>query len=345
MSASVREEPPGWMQPFHAALGALFGAGARLRTHAYDAGWISPKRVTRPVISVGNLMVGGTGKTPFVMLLVELLKKWGYRPGVISRGYRRRGSGLVVVSTEGAPRVGPEKSGDEPALLARMPGVIVVVDKNRVRGAERAIQLGADVLVLDDGFSHRRLMRDLDIVMLDALQPFGNGRLLPEGPLREPPEALKRADLLVLNRTVDTDEAMKDPLPADRPHIEVVVEPVRLKAGLDGPSTPVMSLLGASVGLLSAIARPDRFRRTLEALGARVVHEVRHPDHARLDDDTVARFVSEARVLGAERFLTTEKDAARGTALGPLEVLSIRHRVDQGEAILHEHLRRTLESV
>lgn len=332
----------GWPRPWRSVASAAFGVSSKLRSRAYDAGWLAAQKVPGPVISVGNLTVGGSGKTPFVVLLVELLESWGHRPAVVSRGYRRQGSGQVVVSSDGIAKVGPQASGDEPALIARKTSAIVVVDEDRVRGARRALELGANVVVLDDGFSHRRLARDLDIVMLDALRPFANRLLLPEGPLRESPAAIRRADLVVINRTVEADAPALDDVPEDLPRVEVVVVPTGLTAGLDGPRTPIMSLMGTSVGLLSAIARPARFRRTLEGLGAKVVHESRHPDHTVLTAEMVERFVQEARIRGAERLVTTEKDAARGTELGPLEVLAIKHRIVGGEFVLHNALRQVM---
>ncbi|HET9481551.1 MAG TPA: tetraacyldisaccharide 4'-kinase, partial [Candidatus Polarisedimenticolia bacterium] len=205
MPATARADAPG-VASGAGILGLLepiYAAAVRLRGALYDRGWIAAHRLGVPVISVGNLSAGGSGKSPMVALVAGHLARAGFRPAVISRGYGGRHAGpATVVSSGSGPLVGADVAGDEPVMLARMlPELpIVVAHRRRGGGALAIARLGARCLVLDDGFQHRSLARDLDLVLLDARQGFGNGRLLPAGPLREPPSALSRAGALILTR-------------------------------------------------------------------------------------------------------------------------------------------------
>ena len=188
-------------------LAGLYGLAIGRRNHRYDSGAAEVFRLDRPVISIGNIVVGGTGKTPTVLYLVRWLQHQGQKVCVLSRGYRRRSRGMVVVSDGERIRAGVEEAGDEPMLLAQqLPGAIVVVDSDRVRAGRHALQhFRPDLFIIDDGFQHRRLHRDLDIVTFKEEGDLGNGWMLPAGPLREPLKALGRAGLLWFNGA--------DPLP------------------------------------------------------------------------------------------------------------------------------------
>jgi len=187
---------------------AVYGGAVRLRNAWYDRPGAS-RRATVPVISVGNLAAGGTGKTPLVAWIARRIQAMGLVPAVVSRGYGgTAGPGPLVVSNGEGPRVNARACGDEPHLLARsVPGTIVVVGSDRIEGARAAAGAGAGVVLLDDGFQHRRLARDLDIVVLDGRAPFDDGHLLPRGSLREGPVALRRAHLVVLTRLGQRDLA------------------------------------------------------------------------------------------------------------------------------------------
>ena len=180
----------------------LYGAAVRLRRRGYTALGLA-RRAAVPVISVGNLTVGGTGKTTIVSWLVRELQDRGWHPAVVSRGYLgRAGRGPLYVSRGQGPLVASDVSGDEPFLLAsRLPGAVVVAGSDRVLGSRAAIEAGADVVILDDGFQHMRLARDVDLVLLDAHNPFGNYRLLPAGTLREPVSELRRAHAVIITRS------------------------------------------------------------------------------------------------------------------------------------------------
>lgn len=324
-------EHPAWLDPIYALAAGAFGAGAAARGWLYDRGLWSTVRVERPVISVGNLTVGGSGKTPLVITLVEQLP--GKRVAVLSRGYGRRSAvAPLVVSTGEGPLVSAEEGGDEPRLIAQRTRAIVVVDPDRARGAARAITLGAEVLILDDGFQHRRLRRDLDLVVIDGGEPFGNGHLLPRGPLRESPSALSRADLLI---QVGPGSALQN----DDRMVEVEVVPVTV-----GPH-PASWLRGRRVALYAGIARPHRLRRTVEDLGATVLAEHYEGDHAFADPQRLLAFGNRAKGEGAEVVVTTEKDQARGPLPPDFLALRIGLQIRRGKDRLQAALQKVVGGV
>ena len=290
---------PGW----RGAVGAAaFRLGWSARRFAYDLGVLRRRRVDGPVLSVGNLLAGGTGKTPFVRLLARRIGK-RHRVAILSRGYARRDASksLLVVSEGWGATVTPDEAGDEPYLLAESTPAAVVVCANRHRAAEVAFEeLEADIVILDDGFQHWRIARDADIVMLDAADPYGDGKLLPQGLLREPPSALKRADLFVLSHLNEPGPVSADLGLIGTPRVQVLAEgraPFPLK---DRP-----------VALLAGIARPERFVQTVRHLGADIRHVQTHPDHTWFSPEALSRFYADAKRVGAPLLLTTEKDAVR----------------------------------
>lgn len=332
---------PAWARPLLGAASLAFGAATRARGAAYDAGLLPAHRAEVPVVSVGNLAVGGQGKTPFTAWLAAHLEAQGWRPAVVSRGYgRRAGTPPIVVSEGEGPQCGPETGGDEPVLLATRTRAIVVVDPDRVRGAARAVALGADVVLLDDGFQHRRLGRDLDLVVLDPRRPPEGAGLLPAGPLREPAAALGRADFVIWNAGAAPLEVPPPATAAPSAIVRVVPDGV---GPLAGPFSDAATLAGARVALLSGIARPARFAASVAGLGAEIVHHEAVGDHAWMDPEQVQAFLRAAAKAGAQRCLTTEKDAVRlGAAAAGLDVLRIRMQLDRGEAALLAALERAL---
>jgi tetraacyldisaccharide 4'-kinase len=299
---------------------ALFGALARLRGALYDRRWLPVLAVDTPVISVGNVVAGGTGKTPFVAWLCGRLVARGLRPGILSRGYRPR-THVTHTSAHGA------MPNDEARMLAELlPDVPHVQDRDRVRGAGALEARGVDVIVLDDGFQHRRLARDLDLVLVDATRPWGLAvpegsdgapveALLPRGLLREPQRALGRAHALVLTRCEARPPAALAALEAELaalapgvPLARAIQRPVRLRRLLGGEdrheARPLTWLAGRAVDLVSGVGNPAAFERTVEDLGATVALHRRFPDHHPF---TPADFAG----LGARPVLLTAKDAAR----------------------------------
>lgn len=266
-------------------LAALYGAAVRLRRLAYRRGWLRSTRVGVPVIVIGNLTVGGTGKTPLVAALAWRLRERGLRPGLASRGYGgrvRRGVHRVTAASD------PREVGDEPVLLARATGCPVAVAPRRVRAAELLVQAGANVIVCDDGLQHYALARDAEIAVVDAVRGLGNRRLLPAGPLREPPERLAETDL-VLRRGVGGD-------------FDLVPEDVRPVAG-GGAPRPLGAFVGRRVHAVAGIGDSERFFDMLRAAGLEVTPHP-FPDHHAFREEDI-RFGAEALVL------MTEKDAVK----------------------------------
>lgn len=276
------------------------------------------RRLPRCVVSVGNITVGGTGKTPTVLWIARTLHEAGLRSAVLSRGYGRAGSGVEKVSLHGPLDESARRFGDEPVLLARnLPWASVWVGTNRWEAGRRAIaEDRPDVLVLDDGFQHLQIHRDLDLVLLDAACPLGNGRLLPAGPLREPPHHLDRAHGVII-----VGEKGKSPEPLEHPLPELLWEkPVfRARPVMGGffradTGTPLgwpENMLKDPCIAVAGIARPERFFSAVDALGVPCRERLAFSDHHGWTPSDVRRILHTMRATGARWIVTTEKDAVR----------------------------------
>ncbi len=319
-----------------AAAAWAYGRVQAARRWAYRRGLVPSWRAGAPVISVGNILVGGTGKTPCVEAVCRMLQDAGRRPAVISRGYGGRFDGpWAAVSDGDRVLMSPADAGDEPVLLAdRLPGVPVLVGRDRRRPAREAVdRYGADVLVLDDGFQHLRLRRDLDVVTVDVRNPLGNGHCLPRGLLREGPSALADADVVLLTRTrgvaPDRIASVRRDLARYAPEAPILCTghvPVGLVDLATGEQRPLDELVGRKVLAFAGIGYPGPFFREVEALGARVLEAVPFPDHhpyTRADLDQLERW---SGLMNAQILVTTEKDAVRLRPLLPLRlpVLALR---------------------
>lgn len=308
-------------------LSLLYRQTIKLRNRLYDVRVCQQKKLHTRVISIGNITVGGTGKTPMVIMLANMLKEHGYRPAILSKGYGGKKKSPVNVVSDGAHLLmGYVEAGDEPVLLAKsVPGIPVLTGPKRILTGKFAGEaLGADIIILDDGFQHRSLGRDIDIVLLDAARPFGNGRLLPRGPLRESTEALKRADIIVWTGGGDKTEekhghggAPPPPLTSVCPGCDSAPvfrgyhRPKYLIQADMGKTYPPEYLNGKKVCAFAGIGSPESFRKTLKSLGGRVVAFIPFPDHYRYNRKDIAVIRGTAADSAAETIVTTEKDGIK----------------------------------
>ena len=352
----------GWIELLRAPA-TLFGAIARARGFMYSRRVLPAFAVDPAVLSVGNIVAGGTGKTPMIVWLARELESRGQRVGLVSRGYRAPAGD----SSEGSGEEDPDGSGnrnDEARMLHDMlPGVPHVQDRDRVAAAQRLSDAGIDVILVDDGFQHRRLSRDVDVVLVDALRPFGLPAppgggdpveaFLPRGLLREPLSALKRADAIVLTRVdsvpADVLDRLESRLSAEAPGVPIAHSqhrPKALRDLADGGEAhrPLADLRGLEVDLFSGIGNPGAFEQTVRDLGATVMsHRAFADHHSFVPADLVG--------LGVERpALTTAKDAARLELQPEIErplhlmILDVELDVVRGADALHRILDELPES-
>ncbi|MCU0970695.1 MAG: tetraacyldisaccharide 4'-kinase [Gammaproteobacteria bacterium] len=273
-----------------APLSALFWTVSTARRAAYRWGLLRSVRLPVPVLVVGNLSAGGTGKTPLVIWLAGHLQGLGRRPGILSRGY---GGASDAYPRLVAPDSDPAAVGDEPLLLSRRAGCPVVVDPDRVRGGRRLVEReGCDVLIADDGLQHYRLARDLEIAVIDGRRRLGNGWVLPAGPLRETASRLRSVDLVVVNGDAAPGELAMRLVPSELVSVE---DPARRR--------PLESLAGQTVHAVAGIGNPERFFALLRSHGA-VVEGRAFPDHHRFH-------ARDIEAPGDEPVIMTEKDAVK----------------------------------
>lgn len=303
------------------------------------------KRLPYPVVSIGNLTVGGTGKTPAAIAVAEESVRRGFTPIILTRGYRGKAKGPCFVSNGVRLLLTVREAGDEPLLMAeRLPDIPVVKSADRHAGGMFSLDHLADtsyaekknpriLFILDDGFQHWKLARDLDIVLVDATNPFGNRRLLPLGPLREPLDALNRAHLLVMTKKES------EPLAAELAALNLDAGLHRASyttdslLSLDGTREAVGMLNGKRVFVFSGIANPDAFRKTVESTGCIPGDFKKYPDHYAYQKRDLLNLGRLAERAGCELLLTTEKDlvkcsAYRGTL--PLCALTVSFVFDEG---------------
>jgi len=353
---------PVLMRALLGGLSKIYGLVVRARTGLYRLGLFRRHSLGCLVISVGNITVGGTGKTPVVEMLAAALRDAGRTVAVLSRGYKGRtplwrrifGRRIAyeprVVSDGRNVLLSSREAGDEPCMLARnLPGVIVLADADRVKAGFYAMdKYGADTLILDDGFQYMRLARTFDFVLIDCTNPFGNCRLLPRGILREPLGHLRRASCFMLTKSGGVDVApIRERLGALNPDadvIETVHQPLHLQDAFSGARRPLEMLRGKRVIALSAIASPTSFEQALTDLGAEVVRSHRFLDHHRFTALEMAHVIEEARRHEAAFIVTTEKDAVRLPGIGvdsiPIVFLRVNVKIVRGAADFNDCVAR-----
>lgn len=327
---------PALVKGFLSLVSLVYGFLHVTRKALYRIGILRRTRLSVPVISVGNLTMGGTGKTPVVEMLAHRIAGEGLSTAVLARGY-----GKI------------DAAQDDENLLFDVEHVVRLTGANRVRSAERALrEYDARVLILDDGFQHFRIERDLDILVVDSLDPFGGGRLLPRGGLRERPANAARADLIVLTRTDQVSPVTLRELNArlanlsrGKPVVETVHRPVHLRALGNKQRHELNWLRGKRVSAFCGLGNPEGFRRTLESLGAEILLYRAFPDHHLYTEQDIRRLNLESREFMADLLVTTEKDALKLRQESfeiPLLALRVEIEVTKGADLLAGALDRAV---
>jgi len=309
-------------------ISCIFHGIVEVRLFFYEVGVLRRYPLGCQVISVGNITVGGTGKTPVVEAFARELQKAGRTVAILSRGYRKKELPWYeralreqmdpprVVSDGNQVLLDSEMGGDEPYMLAsNLPGVVVLVDRNRVKSGRYAVKkFGCDTLLLDDGFQYQKLKHRLDLVLVDATNPFGNGNLLPRGILREPVHNLRRANFVFITKSDGNVETLRQRIAELRPGAEIIEcrhEPRCLRNVFSSEQRPLSWLSQLPVLAFSGIAVPQSFEASLRHMGARVIENERFADHHRYTQQEILDAVNRARAIGAAAIVTTEKDAVR----------------------------------
>lgn len=328
-------------------LSYLFLTVVSIRYFLYRTGLLRRYPLGTQVISIGNVTAGGTGKTPVTEIFARTLAAEGRKVAILSRGYRRKEAPWwqrlftqviekpLVVSDGRRVLLDSATGGDEPYMLAsNLPGVAVVVDRNRVKAGRYAVnRLGCDTLILDDGFQYQKLKHSIEVVLVDSTNPFGNGNLLPRGILREPVRNFKRADIIFLTKCRGDVSAVKEEIRRYNTTAEIVEcnhTPKVMKDVWSREEFPLDWLRDKTVCTLSGIASPKGFENSLRHLGAKVVWCERYADHHRYDASEVLYALNRTADMGADALVTTEKDAVRFPRLetAPVKCLYLRIAIE-----------------
>ncbi|MEK6642768.1 MAG: tetraacyldisaccharide 4'-kinase [Planctomycetota bacterium] len=322
----------------------------------YDTVGFAAHRVDRPVISIGNITVGGTGKTPMTAKVASHLVKCGHRVAILARGYKGGSIPFDEESRDAAVAQLSASSDEARVLKRRCPKAQVYLNANRSASADKAIEDGADCLLLDDGFQHRRVARDLDIVLIDATNPFGHGHLLPRGLLREPLSSLRRAGMIVITRSDEVSEAalaeVRRVVTSASGGKPVVDATQQITGYLDVKGRPVDGADTSSMQavIFAGIGNFASFRRCVERLGVRVLAAYEFPDHHYYTSEEIEGLTDTAQSLEANALLTTEKDAVKLVGRwkderAKLLVLNLEIQLKgDGEAVLGEAVERALSA-
>ena len=323
-----------------AGLSFIYRSIIAARNFAYDRHWFSSVQLPAVVISIGNIAVGGTGKTPFVHLLASQLQK-KIQLAILTRGFRsqiERSGRIQKISSEKGPLFSPAECGDEPYFLAQKTSAAIWVGADRVASGRLAIKEGAQCLLLDDGMQHRRLKRDFEIAMIDGLDPFSKERFLPWGLLRDTPKRLANADLIVMTHVKDQKHYKQLQKQLNRftkaPMIATQIEVLNNRAALP-----------RKVAVFCGIGKPDRFLQTVRDLKSEIVDTLFLEDHGSLQSGQLQKFAEASRAKGAEVLLCTEKDYVKlipdSSVCLKIEPVEIQLKVTEGK----EHWEQLIETI
>ena len=294
----------------------VYGLAMMVRNYFYDRKILTSLNLDCGVISVGNIVAGGTGKTPIVIWLAKHFRNSGYRVAIILRGYKRKAKSETGIVSDGTKTLlSPEESGDEAFMIAlELPEIPVLVSKNRYKAGIEAIRKWkTQVIILDDGFQHQQLKRDLDIVVMDSKHPFGNGQLLPAGILREPKRSLQRVDLLLLTHTnfvsnLSQTRLKIETIAGQKPIFESQYHPTRLYKLGDSQDLPFDSLKNQRILLVCGIGNPATFARIVEASQPSHIELMAFSDHYPYKKNDILHIQRRAQIMKADIIITTQKD-------------------------------------
>lgn len=339
---------------FGRPLGPLYGLVMKIREKLYTKQLFKQENVGVPVISVGNLVLGGTGKTPTVIHIAGILKARGLTPAVVSRGYGGKSKAQINIVSDGkSVLMTPEFAGDEPVLLARsLAGVPILTGKKRILPCTYAVDhLGVDVILLDDGFQHMGVSRDVNLVLFDATELAGNSRIFPAGPLREPVAALNRTTAFVITGQNDHNrkrsEAFAELLRSKFKDVPVFTSSISTPIITDGDEKKVNIKDIKNAFVFCAIANPERVIASINSLGVNVSGSLEYKDHSSYNQKTITSLCQKATQAKAECLVTTAKDFVKVSKLHftlPLYVLHIKQEPEPGfddfvlKSIPHKHL-------
>ncbi len=298
-------------------LSLTYRAITELRRLLYKKEILPSIRIDAIVISIGNITVGGSGKTPLVETIAEHLLSKGYRPAILSRGYGRKGGEIVIVSDGKNICTQPKIAGDEPSLLAKnLQTIPVIVGQDRTKSGAIAVKkMGCNILILDDGFQHLRMKRDLDIVVVNGIDPWGNGQLLPAGPLREPLTSLREADIIIISRKQQIKKREKVIKHirryTDSPVIFSDHKPLEFVRMDNKKILPLDHLKDRKVVAFAGIGSPESFRKSLEELNIKIERFVQFRDHHWYTKKDIQHILDIAEKYRVDGIVTTEKDSFR----------------------------------
>lgn len=354
MTTKQRGVIPIILRPPLMPLSWLYRAVIWIRNNCFTSGIFKQKRLPCTVISIGNIVAGGTGKTPAVTAIAKQLQNQGFQVAILLRGYKRHSSENITVVSDGENRLcSREESGDEADMLARqLPNIPIVVGKQRYLTGKAALdRFKSDVIILDDGFQHRQLARDVDILTIDTTQPYGTGALLPIGTLREPTTAIQRAHIILLTRTdaiatkIADLKAELNQLAPNTPILESVHQPTSLywlNQTDEHSIMPIENLTGKRLLAVCGIGNPDAFVATLKKYNPEAIGLLAFPDHHVYTESDLQKIHEQKQQCEAEWVITTQKDEQKLASLFtelPIVVLAIELVITDREGVLKKALQ------
>jgi len=340
---------PGVLKIILGLLSQLYHCIMSIRNLLYDRGILKTIRLPVPVVAVGNLTHGGTGKTPLVIALAALFQKQGYKVGIITRGYKRNPHGQIIIKDGKSLLAPPSSSGDEPYLIAqKTKAAVIIADANRIAAGWRAISdYHCNLLIADDAYQHRRLYRDLNLLLWDGSSEPQNERVAPLGRMRESWRGLRRADILFISRTTQIPESMNLFFQQHQPDLIRAALPVSIQSIIHYGShetIPIDEIKNRRLLAFCGLGNPQQFFKTLQELSPAEVIRKSFPDHHKYNELELSRLAAEAARSHCDYLITTEKDAVNlpeaAQALPNLLILQITCRVNKNiEAVILEKLQ------